>query len=157
MQAISGEPVSVPPSASVLEVARKMSRSRNGVVLVCNDGKLSGLITERDIVVNAVAKGLNLERVHAREIMKRNHPVVSAREELLEAAKMMVEKSVRLLPVLKGGKAVGVITVEDLAKESVALASLVWAKTASHAPPESIPMETPAGAPAPARVPAMVP
>ncbi len=153
VEAIAGDLVSVSPSASALEVAEKMNQSRNGVVLVCNDGKIMGLVTEQDVVSNVVARGLNARRVHAREIMTRNHPVVSAKEELLEAARLMVEKSVRFLPVMRGGKAVGIFTVDDLAKESIALASLVWAKTAGQAAPESSLIETPVGATAPVQVP----
>jgi CBS domain-containing protein len=122
----------VSPSAPIIEVAQKLADHRLGYVAVCNDGKFKGLVAEADVIAYTVARGHNPRREHARDIMKNHFPAVLFSDSILEVAKVMIENGVRILPVLKAGKFMGVVTVDDLTKESLSLASLVYAKTIRH-------------------------
>jgi CBS domain-containing protein len=121
--------VSVPRSAPIGEVARKMKDLKTGAVPVCDNGKLRGIITERDIVIGVANIAGNISNLPARLLMNNHHPIISPGEDILQAAKVMVNNGVRVLPVAQNGKFLGLFTLDDLARESLALASMVFSKT----------------------------
>lgn len=129
--------VSVPPSAPIIEVAQKMSNSGTGIIPVCDNGKLRGVITERDIITHIVACAHNPKREHVRALMRNDRPIVSPGEEIMQAAKIMVNNDVRVLPVAQNGKLLGLFTLDDLARESLALAATVLVETARKRPRET--------------------
>ncbi|MBI2908772.1 MAG: CBS domain-containing protein [Chloroflexi bacterium] len=121
--------VSVMPSASIIDVARQMRDTGTGVVPVCENGRFRGLITERDIVTSTVACEGNLTRNPAGKLVKEDrHPMISPGDELIRAAKVMASHGVAVLPVAQNGKLLGLITLENLARESLGLAAIVFAK-----------------------------
>lgn len=129
--------VSVPPSALIIEVAQKMRDSGLGMIPVCENGKFRGLITERDIIAHIVASARNPKREHAKSLANNHHPMISPGEEIIQAAKVMVNNGVRLLPVAQNGKLLGLFTLDDLARESLALGATVLVKTARERPREA--------------------
>ncbi|MBE0479800.1 MAG: CBS domain-containing protein [Dehalococcoidia bacterium] len=133
---MSREFASVAPSAPVIEVAQKMANCKDGVIAVCNNGKFMGIITERDIITGTVANALNPKREHARNLMSNHQPVISPDDEILDAARTMVNSGLRVLPVVQRAKLVGLFTVDDLAQESLPLASLVFTRTIKPKSPE---------------------
>jgi CBS domain-containing protein len=130
---IAKEFVSVPRSAPIGEVARKMKDLKTGAVPVCDNGKLRGIITERDIVTGVADIASNLSNLPTRLLMNNHHPIISPGEDILQAAKVMVNNGVRVLPVAQNGKFLGLLTLDDLARESMALAAMTFAKTAKMA------------------------
>ena len=121
--------VSVPPSTPIIEVAQKMRNSRTGVIPVCDKGKFRGVITERDIVIGIVANACNPKREHARSLINIHHPIISPGEEIMQAAKVMVNHGVRALPVAQSGRLLGLFTLDDLARESLTMAAVVFTQT----------------------------
>jgi len=117
----------VQPSASIVEVARQMRDYGVSVIAVCENGKFCGVITERDVVMSMSSGNGNHQRAGA--LAHHRHPMVSSGVEVTEAARMMTEHGVRALPVVQNGKLVGLLTLDDLARESLALAAMVFAKT----------------------------
>ena len=130
--------VSVLPSAPIVEVAQKMRDSATGVIAVCENGKFRGIVTERGIISHTVATAHNSKRECARALMKSDQPIVSPGEEITQAAKVMVNRGVRVLPVAQNRKLLGLFTLDDLARESLALAAIVLVKTAGERPREAI-------------------
>jgi CBS domain-containing protein len=128
--------VSVPPSAPIIEVAQRMRDSGTGVIPVCNNGEFQGLITERDIVISIVARAHSPKREHARSLVHNHRPIVSPGDEVIQAAKVMVNHGVRALPVAQNGKLLGLFTLDDLARGNLALAAAVLAETAKRASKE---------------------
>lgn len=128
--------VSVKPSAPIIEVAQKMRDSRAGVIPVCENGKLRGMVSERDIITHIVATAHNPKREHARSLMNNKQPIVSPGEDLIQAAKIMASNGVRVLPVAQNARLLGLFTLHDLARESLALAATVLVKTAGERPTE---------------------
>jgi CBS domain-containing protein len=107
-------PQSVSPNDSIQNAARIMRDADTGVVPVVENGRPVGLVTDRDIVVRAVADSGQVNRP-VREIITGN--VVSATPEMStrEAAELMSEHQVRRLPVVEGERLVGIVSIGDLA------------------------------------------
>ena len=121
---------SVSPSSPIIEVAQKMRDFGISTMPVCENGKFRGIITDSSIVSKVVASAHNPKREHARSLMINGMPKVSIGCDIAEAAKIMARNQVQYLPVVhNGGKFVGLLTLDDLVKESLALASMVLAKT----------------------------
>ncbi|MBU5688462.1 MAG: CBS domain-containing protein [Candidatus Aenigmarchaeota archaeon] len=102
------------PQATIKEAAEIMSQLRIGCLLVMEDEKVIGIVTESDIIGKIVAKKRDPERVTVDEIMTKNIISTTPDETLDEAAEKMVENKIKRLPVLDGGKLVGIITATDL-------------------------------------------
>jgi CBS domain-containing protein len=107
-------PIGVDYNQSIGEAARTMRDWGVGAVLVVNDQSLYGLITDRDLVVRAVAeaKGPD-ERVGP--LSSGNLIGVEADADAREAARLMREHAVRRLPVIENGQVAGVVSLGDLA------------------------------------------
>jgi CBS domain-containing protein len=103
----------VDPADSLAEVAKRMRRDRVGAVAVMQGGRLTGIVTERDLM-RTVADGLDPGRTLASERMTPD-PRTIARDELAtKAAELMIELGVRHLPVVEDDAVVGVISARDL-------------------------------------------
>ncbi len=119
----------VSPHSTIADVARIMRDLESSIVLVCHDDTLLGMISEHDIVVNSVARSQNPEDESAELWLKNIPPILHPTDEVIEAARKMVDSGMYALPVVKGNKLVGLITVEDLARENLPLAAVVFANS----------------------------
>ena len=109
--------VSIDPMESVALAARLISRHNVGALPVCSEAKgLRGMITDRDIVLRCVAAEEDPAQTMVRDIMTRNCATVSPGDDCREASRVMGVQQVRRLPVVEGGKVVGMISLGDLAK-----------------------------------------
>jgi CBS domain-containing protein len=116
---------SVAPSASVTEVAQKMRDYETGAVAVCDNGKLRGIITERNIVLRVVANNRNPSKEQAASLVFADWPKIPPGADIAEAAKVMASHGVQTLPVVQNGKLLGILTLDDLIRETPALAVMV--------------------------------
>jgi CBS domain-containing protein len=107
----------VSPQASVVDVARLMREKDVGDVLVVDGDRLSGIVTDRDLVVRVLAEGEQIGGKHAQDACSGEVVAVSPDDEVDTAVRLMREKSVRRLPVVEGGRPVGVVSLGDLAIE----------------------------------------
>ncbi len=115
---MSSRVVSIEQSEPVSAAARLLKHSNVGSLPVCDDrGRLRGIVTDRDIVTRCVAGGADPERTPVREIMSRGIVTCSPFDELDAAVRRMREDQVRRLPVLDGGKLVGMLTLCDLSRD----------------------------------------
>ena len=104
--------VKVTSIAMLHEVAQKMRQENIGVIPVEDNGKLVGLVTDRDIAVNAVAKGeINCA---VKDVMTHNPVTLNANATVEEAIQTMLKQNIRRLPVMDNGKLVGLVSLEDL-------------------------------------------
>ena len=99
------------------DVAKVMRAHGISSVVVLNaDGALSGIVTERDIV-NLVAAGGDPQSVHVAHGMTRRHlETCEPKADIAEAADKMVSLNIRHLPVVEGGKVVGIVSIRDLTR-----------------------------------------
>ena len=109
--------VSVSPEENLSVAARLLSRYNIGALPVCTkDGKLKGMVTDRDIVLRCVATEDDANSVKVSEIMTRRVVSVQASQSLQEASDLMAQKQIRRLPVEDRGRLVGMVSIGDLAK-----------------------------------------
>lgn len=108
---------SVPEHASVRQVARLMRDQQIGDVLVTDtSGKLSGIVTDRDLVVRAVAIGKDIEATKVSEICSHDVAVLPVDASVDEAVALMRDKAIRRVPVCRDGVPVGIVSIGDLAQ-----------------------------------------
>jgi CBS domain-containing protein len=111
-------PRTVSPEESIQNAARIMRDEDTGAIPVVENGRAVGVLTDRDIVVRAVADGGQLDRP-VRDIATTNIVSVSPDMSTREANDLMREHQVRRLPVVEGDRLVGMVSLGDLAvKES---------------------------------------
>ncbi len=107
-------PRTVTPNDTIQSTARLMRDEDTGVIPVVENGRAIGMVTDRDIVVRALAEGSQPSRP-IREVI--TNAVVTARPDMStrEAAQLMSEHQIRRLPVVEGERLVGIVSLGDLA------------------------------------------
>jgi CBS domain-containing protein len=110
-------PVSLPGTASVHEAARAMRDQAIGDVIVIENNQVCGIVTDRDIVVRTVAEAQNPATTTLAAICSHSLLTVTPTDSVEEAVRLMRTHAIRRLPVVEGGKAVGVVSLGDLAVE----------------------------------------
>jgi CBS domain-containing protein len=107
-------PACVTPDDSIQSAARIMRDEDTGAVPVVDNGRPVGIVTDRDIVVRAVAEEGSLKR-SVREIVTGNIVSATPNMSTREAAALMSEHQVRRLPVVENDRLVGIVSIGDLA------------------------------------------
>lgn len=123
------EVISVTLSTPTNEVAQRMKTSGTGTIPVCENGKLRGIITERDIVVSVVAAGRDPSATPASSVMSKDWPTVSPHDDIWRAVNVMADRGTKVLPVVQDGKLLGLLSLDDLTKKSPALAAMVFSRS----------------------------
>jgi CBS domain-containing protein len=109
-----GELLSVDPGTTIAEVARQMRLIDSDSVAVMSEGRLVGIITERDLV-RAIADGVDPQQVRADVVMTADPATVDADEDVAVVAIKMMRLGIRHLPVVnKSGKPVGLVSARNL-------------------------------------------
>lgn len=107
---------SLPKSASIWEAANMMRENDIGdVVVIGEDSKILGIVTDRDIVVRAIAQGKDPSTTKLEEITSKDLVTVSSTDDADQAVRLMREKAIRRLPVVDGDRPVGFVSIGDLA------------------------------------------
>jgi CBS domain-containing protein len=108
--------VAIGPGKSVKQAAKRMNLYNIGCLIVVNKGKAVGIVTERDILKKVVEPSKNSEKTKVREIMSMK-PVVGAPDMgVVDAARMMLQKKIKKLPVVVNNKLVGLVTFTDIVR-----------------------------------------
>ena len=102
------------PDDTIAAAARKMWEQQTGSLLVMDGEDLVGIITERD-VLKAAATGASMDDTRISQVMSKYLVTVGPGTSLREAAKVMADRWIRHLPVLDGGRLVGILSQRDLA------------------------------------------
>lgn len=131
---MSEVPVCMAPGESVSAAARAMKQHGVGTVLVLTDGRFSGLVTDRDITVRVLAEDRDPRTTRVGDICGGELVVLDPDDDLAQAARLVRDRAVRRIPVLRNGTPVGVLSVGDLALEKDATPVL---SGVSCAPPNS--------------------
>jgi len=117
-EAMTASVSSVSPSQSLADAAEVMKGEDVGSVPVVEEGRLAGIVTDRDIVTRAVAERRNPQAVKVEEIASHDLVTVEAEQDLDEALALMARHKVRRLPVLEEGRLVGMLAQADVALEA---------------------------------------
>jgi CBS domain-containing protein len=111
---------SITPSTSVFDAVRRMAEKNIGALLVMEDVKIVGIITERDYARKIILMGRSSKETPVRDIM--TSPVMYVRPDQTneECMALMTDNRVRHLPVMDNGKLIGLISIGDLVKDIIA-------------------------------------
>ena len=116
---MTGRPRAVTPQTPLTEVAELMESEDVGSIPVVENDRLVGIVTDRDIVVRAVAKGKDLTGMPASAVSSRELVTVSPDDDLSDALELMARHQVRRLAVTgEDERLVGVVSQADVAREA---------------------------------------
>jgi CBS domain-containing protein len=104
------------PDSTVAEAAKVMAREDVGPVPIVEEGRLTGIVTDRDIVTRVVAEGRDPNSTTVGEIASRDLVTVSPDDDLDMALKHLAQNQVRRIPVVEGGRLVGIVAQADIAR-----------------------------------------
>lgn len=119
----SAEVHSVGPEDSMLEALQRMAEHRIGALMVLDGsqpGHIAGIVTERDYARKIVLQGRNSATTPVREVMTASVHCVDAAQTCEECMALMTENRLRHLPVVKHGKVIGLLSIGDLVKHTIA-------------------------------------
>jgi CBS domain-containing protein len=110
------DPQTLPESTLVRVAAEAMRANDIGDVIVSDDnGRITGILTDRDIVVRVVAEGRDPRATRVGDIASRELTAVAPDDPVDRAVDLMRERAIRRLPVVERGKPVGIVSIGDLA------------------------------------------
>ena len=112
--------ISVEVSASVYDALLMMAEHDIGALLVMDKDKLAGIVSERDYARSVFVKGLSSKQTSITEVMSAKVITVSPDQTVEDCMNLMTDKRIRHLPVLDQGKLIGVLSIGDLVKETIA-------------------------------------
>ncbi|WP_370018523.1 CBS domain-containing protein [Planotetraspora sp. GP83] len=127
-------PVALPEEAPIVKAAKLMRDQGIGDVLVVRGDQLRGLVTDRDIVVRAVAEARDVSATPVGTLCTSELITVTPDQDADEVIRLMRQKAVRRVPVVADGRPVGIVTLGDMALERDPASAL---SDISAAPPNS--------------------
>jgi CBS domain-containing protein len=120
--------VSVTPSTTVLDVLKIMAEQNIGSVMVMEGSKYLGIMTERDYSRKVILNGKSSTDTKVSEIMSNDLPAVNPHDSIEFCMQLMTDKNIRYLPVFENDTICGIISINDLVKETI----LTHEETISH-------------------------
>ncbi len=130
-EVMTHDPVTVDGSQTLVEVAGLMRDHDTGAVIVTDAGKVSGIVTDRDIVVRAIAQGRDPASTTTGDVQSAGTVTLNPQDRLETAAETMRRHDVRRLPVVDGDRPIGIVSLGDLAVHGDADAELTDISAAS--------------------------
>jgi CBS domain-containing protein len=107
----------VAPTATVQEAATQMAELDVGAILVGDENRLEGMLTDRDIILRVVVEGLHPAEVAVKDVMSATLVACKEDDAVESVVAQMRERQIRRMPVLdEAGRTVGIVTLSDLAK-----------------------------------------
>jgi CBS domain-containing protein len=116
-EVMTSDPRTVSASATLEDAAREMGRDDIGAVLVEEGGSLTGILTDRDIVVRAIAEHRDPSSTKVGDVATRDVTALTPDQSVDDAIKLVREKNVRRIPVVQDGRPAGIVSIGDLAIE----------------------------------------
>jgi len=106
----------ISPDVTVYECAKKMNLLGIGALLVMEDDKLIGIVSERDIIRKVISCNCEVGKFKVADIMTTELVTVTPSTSVAEAMQLVTEKRFRHLPVIENGKLIGIISIGDLTR-----------------------------------------
>ena len=115
---MTANPRTASPAQSLADAAQIMKSEDDGSVPVVEDGRLVGMLTDRDIAIRAVAEGVDAQTINVGDVASREPVTIEPEQDLDEALALMARHQVRRLPVVEAGQLVGILAQADVAIEA---------------------------------------
>ena len=122
------KPISITSDASLEQCAKIMAKNHVGALVIKDNHKSIGLITEQDIVRKSVAKGINPLTKKVKDFMEKKLKTISSKADIYDALIIMRDSNIRHLPAVDSGKMVGLLTLKDILKIEPSLFDLLVEK-----------------------------
>jgi CBS domain-containing protein len=116
-EVMTHDPRTVPTDAPLTDVAKEMDQADTGAIIVAEDGRFKGIVTDRDIVVRAIAAGKDPKSTTAGEIATMGAQTLTPDASVEDAIQLMRDSAIRRIPVVQDDKAIGIVSLGDLAVE----------------------------------------
>jgi CBS domain-containing protein len=113
---MTARPTSIESSASIVEAARRMAAEDVGSLPVIHEGKLVGMVTDRDLVLKVVARDVDPHKMIVGEVCSESPVTAKPDDALDDALRQMAKNQVRRLPVAEDGRLVGILAQADVAR-----------------------------------------
>ncbi len=113
--------IAIPSSTAVIDALRLMADKNIGSVVVMDNEKYCGIITERDYSRKVVLKGKNSADTTVADIMTTDFPKVTPQDSIEFCRELMSDKNIRYLPVFDKDNLIGIISMSDVVKETILL------------------------------------
>jgi CBS domain-containing protein len=113
------EVYSVKPDTAVIDAIRMMAEQHVGALLVMEGHRLAGIVSERDYARKVVLKGRSSDTTPVRDIMSAPVTTIGPDGTVDEAMRLMTERRIRHLPVVRGASVVGIVSIGDLVKSVI--------------------------------------
>lgn len=116
-EVMTREPETLPPTATCGEAATLMKQEDCGSIPIVDGGRLLGIVTDRDIVIRAVAAGKDPKTTPVSAVMSADPVTVSPDSSIADASRLMAERQIRRLPVVSKGRLAGIVVIGQLARQ----------------------------------------
>jgi CBS domain-containing protein len=113
------EVFTIAPQATVLDALKMMAKHNIGALLAMTEGRLEGIVSERDCIRKVELMGRDAKTTQVSEIMTGDVVTVDCSQPLEECMALMIDKGIRHLPVYDGGELVGLLSIRDVLKEVI--------------------------------------
>lgn len=113
-----GEVITIEADVAVRKAVRLMNNREIGCLVVVQDGKPAGIVTERDMLKRVLVAGRDPRAVEVDEVMSKPLLFMEPEKEIEEAVKLMFKHKIKKLPVVENGRLVGLVTLTDLIRSS---------------------------------------
>ncbi len=111
--------ISVLPDTCVLDALKVMAENNIGSVVVMDNGKFRGIITERDYSRKVILKGKNSTDTKVSEIMMTDFPLLKPGDSVEYCMELLTKNNIRYLPVFKDNELAGIISISDVVTETI--------------------------------------
>ncbi|MBI5857058.1 MAG: CBS domain-containing protein [Sphingobacteriales bacterium] len=111
--------VTISPEANVLDALKLMAEKNIGAVIVMQDEKFLGIVTERDYSRKVILQGKNSAATKVSEIMSTNLPFAKPGDTIDYCMEMMTAQNIRYMPVFENNKLTGIVSMSDVVKETI--------------------------------------
>ena len=112
--------VGVPRKTIVREALKTMAEKNIGSILIMDEQKYLGILTERDYARKVILQGRSSTEVTVQDIMSTEHPHISKEHTIEQCMQIMSEHNVRYLPVFENDQLIGLVSILDVIKETIA-------------------------------------
>ena len=107
-------------NAAVLDAARAIEQNRIGAVVVQDEGRVVGIVTDRDLAVRALGRARDATSTRIADVMTPFPATLAPDDSLADAVWLMQERNIRRIPLVEDGRVVGMVTLDDLLLDEAA-------------------------------------
>jgi CBS domain-containing protein len=116
-EVMTADPRTIETGATLVDAAREMRDGDVGAIVVVDNGQVAGIITDRDIVVRAIAEGRDPSSTRVADVATMSPVTLTVDQSVDDAIRVMREQDVRRIPVVQDGRPAGIVSLGDLAIE----------------------------------------